>query len=339
MRPSPTARVLIERASARSPVIGLSAISEYVFYRGKTAALPGHGRAGRGRFRTCEERSAVAFQRARVMPWSLGALLVAAVAFGPYVWGRTPNHGTSPPRPTTPFSVGQRTPIPTGNPPGWREVFADDFSGSALDTSKWRLYWGQPGGDPAGWFDPSHVSVSNGELVITASRHPAHGGRWATGGVSSSPGLVQIYGKYLVRFRFDAGVGIAHALVLTPADGTWPPEVDFSEDNGSSHRATLVTLHYRPRDRKISGEEAVDLRQWHTLGVEWTTGLLRYTLDGRTWFTTANPAVPRVPMALAIQTQAWPCAGTWAVCPGRSTPRVVSLRVDWVVAYAPAAPR
>jgi beta-glucanase (GH16 family) len=237
--------------------------------------------------------------------------------------------------PGTPSGV----PMPTGNLPGWHQVFADDFSGSTLDTSKWRLYWGQPGGDPGGWFDPSHVSVSNGELVITASRDPAHGGRWATGGVSSSPGLVQTYGKYLVGFRFDAGVGIAHALVLTPADGTWPPEVDFSEDNGSSHRATLATLHHRPRDRKISGEEAVDLRQWHTLGVEWTTGLLRYTLDGRTWFTTANPAVPRVPMALAIQTQAWPCADTWAVCPGRSTPRVVSLRVDWVVAYAPAAPR
>ena len=41
-------------------------------------------------------------------------------------------------------------PMPVGNIPGWRQVFADDFTGATLDTSRWRLYWGQPGGDPGG---------------------------------------------------------------------------------------------------------------------------------------------------------------------------------------------
>jgi beta-glucanase (GH16 family) len=226
--------------------------------------------------------------------------------------------------------------MPVGNVPGWREVFADDFSGGTLDRSKWRVYYGQPGGDPAGWFEPSHVNVSDGMLVISAYRDRAEGGKWVTGGVSSSPGLVQTYGKYLVRFRFDVGVGIGHAMVLTAANGSWPPEIDFSEDNGSGRENTLATLHYGSDDKLISHGTAVDLTEWHTLGVEWTPDTLLYTLDGRIWLTTRTSAVPSVPMVLDIQTQAWPCVGTWGRCPDASTPAVVRLYVDWVVAYAPA---
>ena len=173
--------------------------------------------------------------------------------------------------------------MPVGNVPGWREVFADNFNGDTLNRSRWRVYDGQPGGDPAGWFDPRHLKVSDGMLVISAYRDRAEGGKWATGGLSSSPGLVQTYGKYLVRFRFSAGVGIGHALVLTAANGSWPPEIDFSEDNGSGRQDTLATLHYGSDDMRISHRTAVDLSEWHTLGVEWTRGRLRYTLDGRVW--------------------------------------------------------
>ncbi len=142
-------------------------------------------------------------------------------------------------------------PMPTAPIRGWREVFADDFTGSTLNTDLWRTYWGQPGGDPGGWFDPSHVSVSNGELVLSGYQDPADGGKWATAGVSSSPGLVQTYGKYLVRFRFDAGVGIAHAILLWPADNSWPPEIDFSEDNGANRQTDYATLHFGSSNTQV----------------------------------------------------------------------------------------
>ncbi len=229
--------------------------------------------------------------------------------------------------------------MPTGDIPGWRQVFADDFAGHTLDFHKWRVYYGQPGGDPVGWFDPSHVSVSGGLLVISTYRDPRDGNRWTSGGVSSSPGLVQTYGKYLVRFRLDPGVGIAHGLLLVPADHSWPPEVDFSEDNGTNRLSTLATLHYGRADKTISKGVVVNLTQWHTLGVEWTPGSLRYTLDGRVWLTTRSGGVPATPMVMDIQTQAWPCVGTWEHCPDSSTPRLVRMYVDWVVAYAPAGGR
>lgn len=227
--------------------------------------------------------------------------------------------------------------MPGGDIPGWRQVFTDDFKGQSLDTLKWRTYSGQPRGDPAGWFDPSHVSVSNGMLVISAYRDHAIGGRWATGGVSSSPGLIQTYGEYLVRFRLEPGQGVSHALLLTAANGSSTPEIDFSEDNGSGRSTTLATLHYTSSNIRISRSIAVNLTQWHTLGVRWTAGKLRFTLDGRVWMSVAGSAVPAVPMVLALQTQTWPCVGTFGRCPDSSTPSRVRLYVDWVVVYAPAS--
>lgn len=217
----------------------------------------------------------------------------------------------------------------------WHEVFADDFNGSALDRAKWRLYEGQPGGDRGAWFDPRHVAVSHGELVISGYRDGADGGKFATGGVSSSPGLVQTYGKYLVRMRFDDGRGVSHILLLWPADNSWPPEIDFSEDSASGRQLNYATLHYGADDTQVQRKLTVNPTKWHVYGVVWTPGKLAFTLDGRPWANITGSAVPSVPMVLDIQTQSWACGvSSWEGCVGAATPRRVNLYVDWVVAYS-----
>jgi beta-glucanase (GH16 family) len=272
-----------------------------------------------------------------LVAWLLGGLALAAVAVGLLQWGATPPQARGPATPSAAIEIGKRRPMPVGDIPGWRQVFADNFTGRKLNFSKWHLYWGKPGGDPAGWFDPRHVTVSHGTLAISAYRDRADGGRWATGGLSSRPGLVQTYGKYLIRFRIGKGIGIGHAALLMPANNSWPPEVDFSEDNGSGRNNTLATLHYGSHDTHRDALLHVNLTQWHTLGVQWTPRKLRYTVDGRVWATMTGSAVPTVPMVLDLQTQTWPCSGTWGRCPNVTTPRVVRMYVDWVVAYAPAS--
>ena len=223
--------------------------------------------------------------------------------------------------------------MPTAPVPGWREVFADDFTGSAVDPGSWYVYSGQPIGDPGGWFDPTHVSVSDGELVISGYRDPD--GKWATGGMNNR--LALTYGKYLVRFRFEYGTGVAHAILLWPADNSWPPEIDFSEDNGGNRQTTWATMHYGATDIQIQRHHAVDLAHWHTLGVEWTPGKLVYTLDGRSWATVHSAHVPSIPMQLCIQTQAWAVGDNrWEHGVDAATPVHVNLYVDWVVVYTPA---
>jgi beta-glucanase (GH16 family) len=231
-------------------------------------------------------------------------------------------------------------PIPTGNPRGWREVFSDDFTGSGLGW-QWTAYWGQPGGDPGGFFDPTHVTVSGSQLVISAYHDPvdepwdAGPNTYVTGGVSSSPSFAQTYGKYLVRFRIDRGQGIALAILLWPQSNSWPPEIDFAEDNGANRQTDYATLHYGSNNTQVQKSVAVNLTRWHTLGVEWTGGRLVYTLDGRNWATVTNANVPSIPMVLDIQTQGWAChTSTWEQCPDAGTPARVNLDVDWVVAYA-----
>jgi hypothetical protein len=253
----------------------------------------------------------------------------------------TPSAGARPtPSPSSLAADPSGVPIPTGNIPGWREVFSDDFTGSSLNQRDWGPYSGQPGGDPGGWWDPSHVEVGGGMLKLESYVDPAHANPknpngYVSGGVSSAPALHQTYGKYLVRFRIDKGHGIAGVLLLWPSNDVWPPEIDFGEDGGGNRTQTTATLHYGKSDDQIARSVSADFSQWHTLGVEWTAGKLVFTLDGSVWATIANSNVPSENMEMDLQTQAGTCGSTADPCTDASTPSVVEMQVDWVVAYAP----
>jgi beta-glucanase (GH16 family) len=226
--------------------------------------------------------------------------------------------------------------MPLGDLPGWKRVFSDDFNGSALNAGAWGVYSGQPGGDPGGLWDSSHVVVHDGMLELQTYQDPAHGDRWVSGGVSSAQALKQTYGKYLVRFRMDPGYGVAGIVLLWPSSGGWPPEIDFAEDGGGNRSETTATLHYGQSDAQVARSVKADFSVWHTVGVEWTPGRLVYTLDGAVWDTLSSSQVPSQPMEMDIQTQAGTCGQVATPCPNASTPAHVNLQVDWVVAYRPA---
>jgi glycosyl hydrolase family 16 len=233
-------------------------------------------------------------------------------------------------------SSGNRMPV--GDIRGWRQVFSDDFEGSGLDTAKWTAYSGQPGGDKAGWWAPSHVVVGDCGLTLKSYRDPAaRAGVFVSGGIGMH--LRQTFGKYLVRMRVDHGDGISAIALLWPAQDLWPPEVDFYEDGGGARNETSATLHCGQDhhddctvQRSLSG---YDFSRWHTVGVEWTSGKLVYTIDGTAWATITGSDVPSIPMWLAIQTQSLECS-EYATCVTASTPPEVDMQVAWVVAYAPA---
>jgi beta-glucanase (GH16 family) len=223
--------------------------------------------------------------------------------------------------------------MPTGDIPGWHQTFADDFA-RGLDAN-WAAYTGQPGGDPGGWFDASHVSVSNGMLQIGAWKADSPNGNvYISGGVSNARVFSQTYGRYIVRFQMDVGYGIAYTMQLWPTNDQWPPEIDILEDNAKGRDMTSATLHYGSDDRMLHREVKGEFTGWHTAEVEWAPGHLTYRLDGTVWAAMTSGYVPSTPMSIAIQTQAWPCGNTWEGCPNATTPDRVNLHVDWVVAYS-----
>jgi beta-glucanase (GH16 family) len=230
-------------------------------------------------------------------------------------------------------------PLGHGGPPGgsarWHRVFFDDFK-HGLRASKWGRYSGQPGGDPGGWWAPSHAIVKHGVLNLRTYRDGRFGGRWVSGGVSSARALRQKYGKYKVRIRMDRGKGVAAVVLLWPVRDQWPPEIDFAEDGGTTNTRHDVsaTLHYGADDRQIQRSVRADFTGWHTVGVEWTPGRLAYTLDGRRWAVVRHRRVPAQPMELDLQSQAGTCGDKYAPCPDSTTPARVDFQIDWVAAYA-----
>jgi len=269
-----------------------------------------------------------------------GALVMVLVAVGAFVAGRSVSgkNQASPsgnPSPTAGDPSGVA--MPTGNLPGWTMAFSDNFTGSHLNENNWGPYSGVPNGDNNGWWDPSHVVESGGVLNLESYVDPSHANPsnpngYVSGGVSSGRALHQTYGKYEVRFRIDQGDGIATALLLWPAEGGWPPEIDFAENGSGVRDHMTATLHYGSDDSTIQKDLNGDFTQWHTLGVEWTPGSLAFTMDGSTWATITDSHVPDVPMELDMQTQAGECGVD--PCPDASTPARVDMQIDWVVAYA-----
>jgi beta-glucanase (GH16 family) len=287
-------------------------------------------------------------RRWRIVAWVTVAVLFAAFAYvlllRPAIdHALDPGPTTTGPATTSPAETGapppsgpadpSGVPMPRGNLPGWRQVFTEDFTGTGLSQS-WVAYEGQPENDPGGWFDPSHVQVSDGLLTIGAWREPARNDLYVTGGISNRYAFSSTYGRYDIRFRMDLGTGIAYALLLWPLDNQQPPEIDIAEDNGRDRRFLYGNVHPTvgvPIENRIEG----DFTQWHTVGLEWKPGSIVFTLDGQVWATVTGSAVPSEPMALALQSQAWYCGHTWEACPDETTPPVVNLQVDWVVAYLP----
>jgi beta-glucanase (GH16 family) len=231
--------------------------------------------------------------------------------------------------------------MPTGNLPGWKQVFADDFTSS---TDKcWGDYSANPiPSSPTAAWVPGRVSISGGEAVLNSSYDSALG-KWASGGMSSAPCLGQEYGKYEVRFRMDQAQGVKYAILLWPTSGIWPQdgEIDFGEDGGGNRSETTLTNHYADSS---GGDEidpqvhtSADFSQWQTLGVEWTPNKLVETLNGQDVGEIDGSHVPADPMNLDIQTESnTDCSiASYYSCMDSTTPANVNMDVDWVVSYAP----
>ena len=232
-------------------------------------------------------------------------------------------------------------PVPTGNLPGWQLTYSQDFNGTTLPPG-WDAYSGEPGGDPYGYWDPANVTVSNGELHLRtkANDDPQSSNTYSTGGVGFY-GNSQEYGMYLVRMKgdYEPGLQISNIALLWPADGnTWPPEMDFYEDEGGSRSGFTASLH-----PGSDGDDCCVVRhtlanaatQWHTYGIIWTPTSITYTIDGRPWGVVQKSQLsgpgewPSIPMNLDLQSQ--------NLGPAQPNGSIETMTVDWVAEYAPSS--
>ena len=232
------------------------------------------------------------------------------------VGGRAPAGGSS----TRSAGASSSEPSsPAGD--GWQLTFFDDFAGSSLNKAWWGVYETRP-----------NVFVRDGKLIVRSSYAD---GEWVSGGLSSAKAGSQKYGKWVIRYRVAKGSGVTYVALLYPADGGWPPEIDFAEDHGGGDRSGIMGVtHWGAENHQIVRVKEGDFSQWHEAGVIIEPAKVSYLLDGKVWATVNGAeSAPAERMWLGLQTYVYKCADRPG-CPNSNTPKVVDMEVDWVARYA-----
>jgi beta-glucanase (GH16 family) len=210
--------------------------------------------------------------------------------------------------------------------PSWQLVQSEDFSGTAVDTSKWAVYGPRiPGNGGNGVRDSHAVTVGNGLLTITARMID---GTLVSGGLSNR--LSQAYGKFEFRVRVDGDPSLAtSAVVLTwPTSGRWPieGENDIYETTVDADRTPVKSfVHYSSTNQQYwFHHTGVDGREWHTFAMEWTPSTIKIFRDGAlAWTVSDTAAIPDAAHHLSIQLDAFK----------KTMSGTVKMQVDWVKIY------
>lgn len=243
-------------------------------------------------------------------------------------------------------------PMPVGNLPGWRQVFAEDFTVNA-PTGSWGascatdpdaadkiVYTGAGGTQwrtyPDCYLDTYQrrpyrsdqvLSVHDGVLdfhLRNVDGQPA--------GANPSPVInraatsqYQTYGRYTARFRVDTTTLSEYhiAWLLWPEDdGDWQcAESDFPE-SALSARSVGAFAHHSCNGDQDAFSATIDYTRWHTFTQEWAPGVRRYYLDGQL-IGTSTTAVFDGPQRWQLQTE----TDGYGTHSGH-------LLVDWVAVYA-----
>jgi beta-glucanase (GH16 family) len=194
----------------------------------------------------------------------------------------------------------------------WRMTWHDEFSGAAIDTSKWGFDLGNGfaadsgktfvsgwGNDELQCYSASrrNAFVAGGMLRLVARADTAGGcpyssARLKTRRADGSALFAQRYGRFEFRAKLPVGQGVWPALWMLPQDdayGTWAAsgEIDVMEARGQTPSTVLGTLHYGSRwphnaftsaDYVLPGNGSIT--DFHVYVVEWEPGRMRWLVDG-----------------------------------------------------------
>lgn len=247
--------------------------------------------------------------------------------------------------------------MPTGNLANWKMIFNDDFTGTVpvgafsdcnhnTDTPQaycgglknygnyYKNWWAYPnnwddtaksgadGNDGApfgGTYHPEDVvSVSNGAMHVKMFR-PAKGGDNHVAALVPRACMDRKYGRYVERFKVvqaDPGFKSAHLFY----NGGY--EIDYPENDFGD----TISAYTHPGEANFS--TGAKYTTWHTTAIEWTSGSVKFYMDGKLVGTTTKK-VPNINMSWVLQNES-SIMGPYAK-PGATA----QLDTDWVACYAP----
>ena len=235
-------------------------------------------------------------------------------------------------------------------------VWADEFNGTSIDTSKWSYEIG--GG---GWGNneleyytarPQNSYVSNGSLYIRALAETYKGPDGVTESYTSARMVTQdkgdwTYGKFEVRAKLPEGQGLWPAIWMMPTFseyGTWPAsgEIDIMELLGNDTTKVYGTIHYGSSSNQQSsgGNKTLSsggfYSSYHVFSVEWDSISVTWLIDSVPYYSQTKSG---------IAPTNWPfnkdfffilnvaVGGGWPGNPNGTTQFPQSMIVDYVRVY------
>eukprot|EP00026_Physarum_polycephalum_P002652 Phypoly_transcript_02660.p1 GENE.Phypoly_transcript_02660~~Phypoly_transcript_02660.p1 ORF type:complete len:843 (+),score=92.89 Phypoly_transcript_02660:142-2670(+) len=176
--------------------------------------------------------------------------------------------------------------------PYWRLVFSDEFEGNGVDLSKWNIrdHAGNYGEQEQQYYSPQQVTVSKGNLVITAANIPTNGFQYVSGWLDTQSKFYTTYGRYEFRAKMPGGGnGMWPALWILSQELCWPQgaECDIIEYRGTHPNDANGYYHYGTccgcgtsssgGTRTIVNSLADD---FHIYALEWFPENMTWYMDG-----------------------------------------------------------
>jgi beta-glucanase (GH16 family) len=202
-------------------------------------------------------------------------------------------------------------PLPKSDGTQWVCTFDDEFSGTALDPTKWTPVTTDASkysaGDSCFVDRPSTISVSHGALRLTVRKTAPFTCSTSTGpktttqaaaNVATTNRFSQAYGRFAVRAKFPPATvaGLHAALWLWPQSYTygllWPlsGEIDIAEEYSVHPDRAIPYVHYvfDPATIDLASSTNVptnnyclvkNVAAYHEYAVEWTPQAMTITFD------------------------------------------------------------
>ncbi|WP_158797729.1 family 16 glycosylhydrolase [Pedobacter sp. L105] len=189
-------------------------------------------------------------------------------------------------------AVSPTSQITTASGTTYTQVWADEFTGTAVNSANWAFDPGAGQNGELEYYQAANATVSNGNLVITAKKENAGGMAYTSARMNTLNKVSSLYGRIEARIKMPLGQGLWPAFWMLGTDFPkvgWPDcgEIDIMEhvnadnliygtihwDNGANYGLTTTTT---PAD-------------YHVYAVEWNANSIRWYVDS-TLYVTANIA-------------------------------------------------
>jgi beta-glucanase (GH16 family) len=180
----------------------------------------------------------------------------------------------------------------------WSEEFNTD---GAPASAKWGYDTG--GG---GWGNneleyytsrPDNVIISNGTLKIIAKKETYGGNAYTSARMLTKDKFSFAFGKVLVRAKLPADKGTWPAIWMLGSNidsNPWPAcgEIDIMEHVANQLNKIFGTIHYPNHSgaNGVGGNTTIGTAttDFHVYGLEWTSSVLRFSVDDVVFFSTTN---------------------------------------------------